>query len=92
MKNPKAVLDLHQKLQTGTYPFETALGKGFVGKVAELAKKYGGVKDVSSKTVQGGKEAVGKGGHGRKGKAAGRMINFPWKTLIKICNGRLPLS
>ena len=37
LKNPKAVLDLHQKLQTGTYPFETALGKGFVGKVAELA-------------------------------------------------------
>ena len=80
LKNPKAVLDLHQKLQTGTYPFETALGKGFVGKVAELAKKYGGAKDVSSKTVQGGKETVSKGG------------NVPWKTLIKICNGRLPLS
>ena len=71
LKNPKAVLDLHQKLQTGTYPFETALGKGFVGKVAELAKKYGGAKDVSSKTVQGGKETVSKGGNGRKGKAAG---------------------
>ena len=22
LKNPKAVLDLHQKLQTGTYPFQ----------------------------------------------------------------------
>ncbi len=74
LNNPKAVLDLYQKLQTGTYPFETALGKGFVGKVAELAKKYGGVKDVSSKTVQGGKGAVGKGGHGRKGKEAGSGI------------------
>ncbi len=65
LKNPKAVIELYRKLESGAFRFETALGKGFINKVAELAKKCGGIKD--SRTAQGTKI----GGNRGNGKEAG---------------------
>lgn len=73
LKNPKAVLELHQKLEAGFCSFETALGKGFINKVAELAKKHGDIR--GSKAAQGGKGTIGKSGNRRNREDTSRSLN-----------------
>lgn len=74
LRNPRAVLELFEKLKAGDYRFESAVGNDFDDKIFELAQRYkedsGGKSSQSKKGRMKGKKNQNKGSGPGREKAA----------------------